>query len=215
MFALYFSPGSCALGPHIVLAESGAPYELRRVDFAQNQQQSPAFREVNPKGRVPALVTPEGWVLTEAAAIMAYLARTHPEKGLLPTSAREEAQVLEWLSWLSSGVHATTVACIWRATRFSDDPLAHDSIRAKGRAALRADFGLVEEKLNGRSFAVGEQYSIADSYLVVFYRWGHRLGLEMSKEYPAWAAVMSRVAERPAVQRALSEEGITLTDAPS
>lgn len=215
MYALYYATGSCSLGPHIILAELGVEYELRRVDFASGEQRAPAFRAINPKGRVPALVLPSGPVLTETGAIMLYLARLHPHARLLPDNLLDEARACEWLSWLASGVHATSVAAIWRPERFSDDELARDSIRARGRRSVREDFSLIEKQLNGRDFAAGPRYSVADAYLAVIYRWGSRLGFDMRAEYPAWSRLMEVVNARPGVQQALSEQGITLYDLPS
>jgi glutathione S-transferase len=101
---LYYAPGACSLAPHIALEEVGARYELSRVDLAANQQNSPEYLRVNPKARVPALIDGD-WVLTEAPAILRYIAARHPAAGLWPWDPREEARCAEWLNWLSSTIH--------------------------------------------------------------------------------------------------------------
>src|SRR5579863_9531314 len=101
MMKLYYSPGACSLAPHIVLEEVGDRFELSRVDIASGQQNSPEYLSVNPKARVPALADGD-WVLTEAPAILRYIAARHPASGLWPWESREEAHCAEWLNWLSS-----------------------------------------------------------------------------------------------------------------
>ena len=101
MHTLYWSPGASSIGPHIVLEEIGEPYATIKVgiDPAGTSETlvDPAYLEVNPKGRVPAM-TVNGGVLTEAPAIMAYLAAAHPECRLLPTDPLAQARVLEWMN---------------------------------------------------------------------------------------------------------------------
>src|ERR1700760_67779 len=101
MLKLYYTPGTCSLAPHIALEETGERYELARVDLAANQQNSPDFLRLNPKARVPVL-TDGDWVLTEAPAILRYIAARYPSAGLWPWDPREEARCTEWLGWVSS-----------------------------------------------------------------------------------------------------------------
>ncbi|MFM9981822.1 MAG: glutathione S-transferase N-terminal domain-containing protein, partial [Burkholderiales bacterium] len=77
MLKLFYSPGACSLASHIALEEAGAPYELMRLNFKADDQRKPEYLKVNPKGRVPALVTDRG-TLTESPAILAYIAQTFP-----------------------------------------------------------------------------------------------------------------------------------------
>ena len=102
---LYYAPGACSLAPPIALEEVGAPFELSRIDLAANQQNSPEYLRINPKGRVPALVDGD-WVLTEAPAILRYIAARHPAAALWPWDPREEARCAEWLNWLASTMQA-------------------------------------------------------------------------------------------------------------
>jgi len=119
---LYYAPGACSLAPHIALEEVGSRYELSRVDLGANQQNSPEYLRINPKARVPALIDGD-WVLTEAPAILRYIAARHPAAGLWPWDPREEARCAEWLSWLSSTIHVAFVH-VRRAARYAADPRA-------------------------------------------------------------------------------------------
>ena len=218
-YTLYYSPGACSLAPHIVLEEIGAPFGLELV-AARGEREGPgtateAWRAVNPKGRVPALTPVTGSaggakeLLTEAPAIMVYLAAAHPEAGLLPPDPAGLARCVEWLNWLSGSVHAMSCGQIWRAHRFSDDEAGLEAIRGKGLANLAEQYAYVERLLgDGREWAVGDNYGIADAYLLVFFHWGGRIGLDMRSRYPAWARLMDKVLARPAVRRALATEGV-------
>jgi len=104
MYKLYYAPGTCALASHIALEEAGADYSATRLDFKANQQQSPDYLGINPKGRVPALVTDRG-ILTENPAILAYVAQSAPDKKLMPEDAFAFAQAQSFNSYLCSTVH--------------------------------------------------------------------------------------------------------------
>lgn len=216
MYTFYYSPGACSLGPHIVLEEVGAAYD-RTIVKAGEATRTDAWRAINPKGRVPALagvpgtIGGQGDLLTEANAIMIYLARLHPEAGLIPTEPAGEARMIEWLNYLSSGVHASIYASIRRTDRFVDDPALYPPIQDKGKRALRDAFAYIEGLLaDGRDWAVPGSYSLADIYLLVFYHFGRGPGFDMKTDYPAWAALVAKVMARPASQRVIAIEGLTL-----
>lgn len=217
MYHLYYSPGACSLAPHIVLEEIGEPYELELVSTAEGKTRSPEYLAVNPKGRVPVLYPVPGRigggadVLTEASAIMVYLARTHPEAGLLPADPAGEARCLEWLNWLASNVHAMSYGQIWRTARFVTDPALEPAVVRKGHENVRDQYSYIETLLaDGREWAVPGGYCVADPYLLVFYHWGLRIGLDMRIQYPAWTDLADRVLARPAVARVFAQEGIAL-----
>jgi glutathione S-transferase len=215
VYSLYYSPGACSLAPHVALEEIGEPYGLELVSVAHGGTQTPEYRAINPKGRVPALRRvpgrgggPEG-VLTEAPAILAYLARTHPEGGLWPSAAADEARCLEWLNFLSTNVHAVAYGQVWRPERFVDDGGSEPAVVAKGRQNVLDQYAYVEGLLgDGRDWAVPGAYGVVDPFLLVFYRWGNRIGLGMRSLCPAWTRHAERLVERPAVKRALEQEGI-------
>jgi glutathione S-transferase len=206
---LYYSPGSCALAPHILLEEIGRPFELSLVLTGAGQTRTPEFHRVNPKGRVPVLVTGDR-VLTEAPAILFDLALSSPEADLVPTLEDGVVRCLEWFNWLSGTVHSVAVRQVWRPEDFSHDATHRDAIVASGEEHLANAFELIEERMSHSQWAVGDRYCLVDPYLLVFYRWGNRMRIQMSAKYPSWTAHAHRLAVRPAVARALAKEEISL-----
>ena len=176
---LYYSPGACSLAPHILLEEIGAPFDLELVSTSDGATRGPGFLDLNPKGRVPVLLD-EDIVLTEVSAISTYLAARHPDPSLISADAFPRARTYEWMSWVGS-IHATSVAQIWRTERFTADEASYDGIRRQGLSSLAASYELIDDRLARSKWAAGEAYSIADPYLLVFFRWGHRLGVPMER----------------------------------
>jgi glutathione S-transferase len=207
---LYYAPGACSLAPHIALEEVGAPFELSRVDLANNQQGSTEYRRINPKGRVPALVDGD-WVLTEAPAILRYIAARHPAAGLWPWDPREEARCAEWLNWLSSTVQVAFVH-VRRAARYATDPRAVEDIASTAKKTSYNLWQMVDQKIGQGPWALGNRYSVVDSLLMAHWLWGRGpvLGFDMERECPRWTEHARRLAARPAVQRAFSSEGLAL-----
>ncbi len=205
---LYYGPGACSLGCHIALEEAGLPFELVRIDLAAEQNRTPDYLRINPLGRVPALDV-DGTVLTEAAAILTWIADRVPDRGLLPPAGSfGRAQAMEWLSLLSSTVHVA-FRPVFRPARMTDDPQAIDGIRRQGMAGMAAVLRAVDERLEGRSFVLGDRYSVCDGYLYVFHRWSWRdLVAPHRPALPNLDAWAERVQPRPAVQRALAAEGL-------
>jgi glutathione S-transferase len=220
-YRLFYSPGACSLAVHIAMEEIGVPYEkeiiLSRGEREGAMTATEQWRAINPKGRVPALLGVEGsmggspTLLTEVTAILVFLAASHPEAGLLPSAPAPLARCIEWMNWLASNVHAMSFGQIWRAQRFSDDEDAHPVIRDKGQRNLLEQYAYIDQVLgDGRRWALPEGYSAADPYLLVFFHWGQRIGLEMRRHYPAWATATDRTLSRPAVQRVLQDEGVVI-----
>jgi len=220
-YCFFYSPGACSMAPHIVLEEIGIPYERKLISSRGEREGSMTatadWKAVNPKGRVPALLGVPGSIggaanlLTEVPAILYYLAATYPEAGLLPREPAPVARCLEWMNWLSGNVHAMSYGQMWRAQRFSIDEEHLDPIRAKGRLAVVEQYAFIESLFaDGRDWAIPEGYSIVDPYLLIVFQWGQRIGLEMRKDYPAWSRSLDRTLARPAVQRVLEIEGITI-----
>ncbi|MBB3809737.1 glutathione S-transferase family protein [Pseudochelatococcus contaminans] len=216
MHRLYYSPGACSLAVHIVLEEVGVPYELELRSAANSEGTTTAeYLALNPKGRVPALTGVRGGaggapeLLTEAVAIMLFLARSHPEAGLLPDDAAGEARCLEWLSWISVDLHGIGYGQLWRPHRFVSDEALYGAVQAKGRDNIRAGYDHIEKILSdGRDWAVPGQFTVVDAYLTVFWLWGRRIGLDMDAGWPVWQRLMTKVLDRPAVRRALAQEGL-------
>jgi glutathione S-transferase len=206
-YRLFYSPGACSLAPHIVLEELGVPYEPVRVVIAEGANRTPEYLAINPRGRVPALWIPDAPaqpVLTEAMAIMVYLARRHPEAGLLPEDVDGFVRALEWMGWLGSTMHQAGVRTVFRPERFTTDPAGAPGIAAQGRDAIRTGYADIERRLAGRTHALGDRFTAVEAYLLVFYRWGNRCGLPMRTDFPEYARMMDAVRARPAVRRVVA-----------
>lgn len=206
MIRLYYAPGGCSLAVHIALEEAGAPFEATRLDFAAGEQRSAGYLAINPKGRVPALVTERG-VLTECVAILAWIAQTWPEAELAPSEDPWAfAQMQAFNAFLASSVHPA-YAHVSRPGRYADGEAAAAAMRAKAPEALAGFYEIIEGRFaDGRPWANGHAYSVSDPYLMVITGWmrGREL-LDLSR-FPAVAGHHQRALARPATQRALSRE---------
>jgi glutathione S-transferase len=206
---LYYSPGACSLAPHIVLQEIGMPFQLSLVSTADGSTRTPKYLKLNPKGRVPVLVTGDS-VLTEVPAILVHLATLHPDKQLLAGTPDGLVRAIEWCNWLSGTVHAVAIRQVWRPEYFTDVLAQHEDVVAKGKNHLADAFSHIDARLATKDWAVGENYSIVDPYLLVFFRWGNRIGFDMRSQYTAWTQHALRLLERPATARALATENISV-----
>ncbi len=212
-YRLYHSPGACSFAAHIAFEELAVPYEPVRVVIAEGQNQKPEYLAINPRGRVPALAIRDGQseqVLTELSAILIYLARTYPAAALLPQETAAFVRAVEWMSWLGSTMHTGGVRTVLRPERFVSDPAAAEAVKTQGMAAVRIGFADIEARLSGQDWALPGGYSMIDAYLLVFFRWGNRIGLPMRANYPNYTRIMDVVRARPAVQRAVAHEGIQI-----
>ncbi|GAB3542242.1 glutathione S-transferase family protein [Noviherbaspirillum agri] len=201
---LYYSPGACSLAPHILLEEAGASYDLVEVNVQQGKTLEPQFLKLNPKGRVPVLVVNDE-ILTEVPAICWYIgAGAH---GLVPGELLLQGRVFEWFNWLSGTLHAVAFGGKWRPHRFVTDPELYKNVELRADQNLEDGFHYIEERLTDREWAVGRDYSIVDPYLFVFHNWAQSIGADVRRSYPNWHAHAGRMLARPAVRRALQQEG--------
>ncbi|WP_311223374.1 MULTISPECIES: glutathione S-transferase family protein [unclassified Acidovorax] len=198
---LYFAPGTCALAVRIALEEAQAPYQLQRVDFSARQQQSAEYLAINPKGRVPVLVTEEG-VLTETPALLAYIAQRFPAARLAPTDAFGFARMQEVHSYLASTVHVAH-AHRPRAGRWADEPEAIAAMQRKVPQNMADCFALIERHYLQGTWVLGDAYSVADGYLFTVAGWLQSDSVDIA-QFPKVQAHFERMAARPAVQRALA-----------
>jgi glutathione S-transferase len=206
---LYYSPGACSLAPHIVLEEIGNPFKLQLVSTSSGATRSLDHLKINPKGRVPVLIT-SGKLLTESPAILLYLALSNPDSHLLPNDPEAIARSVEWLNWLSGTVHAVAIRQIWRAEDFTSDETQTSKVVENGKRNLETAFAYIEARMADRKWALEYGYSIVDPYLLVIYRWGNRIGFDMQKTYPLWTTHTLQMLERNAVKRALLTENISV-----
>jgi len=204
MIKLFYAPHTCALASHIALEEAGAAYTTVRVDFASNGQRQPEYLAVNPKGRVPALVTDSG-TLTETPAILAFIAQSFPKAGLAPfDDPFAFAQVQAFNSYLCSTVHVAH-AHRMRGNRWADDPAAIAEMKRKVPQSVGAAYDLIEHGMLKGPWVMGDTYSICDPYLFTVSEWLEGDGVDLSR-LPKVIAHRNRMSERPAVRKAIAEE---------
>jgi len=208
MLKLFYAPNACSLASHIALAETGAAFEAVRVDTKAGEQRQPAYLAINPKGRVPALVTPRG-TLTESVVILGWVAQTFPDAQLKPDGDFYTFSEMQSFNlYLASTIHVT-FAHLFRATRWADSQSAVAEIQAKVPSSLKEQWKLIEDRFaDGRPFVCGEQYTVADPYLYVFARWLEREGAGGSAAMPLTRAHRTRMQERAAVKKVLAAEGL-------
>ncbi|APG90337.1 glutathione S-transferase family protein [Sinorhizobium americanum] len=201
MLKLFYTPATCSLASHIALEEAGASYEAHRVDFSKAEQTKPEYLAVNPKGRVPALVTDRG-TLTETPAILTYIAQTFPGARLAPNDDPFEfARLQSFLSYLCSTVHVAH-AHARRGARWADDPAAHEAMKAKVSKNMADCFALIEGTMFAGPFTMGDTYTIADPYLFTIASWLEGDGVDPA-QFPKILDHRNRMAERRAVAKVL------------
>lgn len=199
-YELYWYPGTCARVPFVALEEIGEPFDVRVVDLVAERDN---YRAVNSKGRVPALVSDAGTV-TENPVVLSFLARRHPEAGLLPVGdALVEREVLETMAWFASSFHPKITRL--RFPMFScNEPNAYQSIKDIAGSQLEEGFELVEERLEGRQWMFDE-WSIVDVYLLWLWFRSTGSGMDGSR-FPRCAEHARRCEARPTVAKVLDRE---------
>ena len=199
---LYLATGTCAMAVHIALTEARAHHQVKRLDLAAGEQRSAAYLAINPKGRVPALVTERG-VLTETPALLIYVAQRFPDAKLAPLDDPFLlARMQEVNSFLASTVHVSH-AHGRRGSRWADDQQAIAAMQQKVASNMRDGFAQIEQHYLEGPWVLGEQFSVADIYLFVVAGWLKSDGVEIS-EFPKVADHYQRMLSRPAVAKALA-----------
>ena len=184
MLTLYYSPGASSMAAHIALHEVGTSFEAKPVSFAKKEHQAPAFRAINPEGKVPTLLI-DGRRLTEVADILFYLAKRFPEAGLLPEDIEAQAQAVSWMSFIASTIHPA---------------------RRQGVEHARSVWLLADKRLGQNEWAVGGRYSIADIHLFRLY-WRFRGALEPKPgDFSNVEAHYERMMARPAIKKTIEVE---------
>lgn len=199
---LYYAPGACSLAPHIVVREAALPVDLEKVDLAEKRTEGgDDFRAINRKGYVPTLKLDDGSVLTENAAILQYLGDRAAENADLipPAGTGERYRAVEWLTFVSTELHKSfSVFFI---------PGYPEEARNLTRAKLAERFRFLDEHLADKPYLLGERFGVADAYLFTVLNWTKRLAIDL-QPFPNLRAYQERIAERPAVQTSLREEGL-------
>ncbi len=204
MLTLYYAPHTCALASHIALEEAGATYDSVRLSFKSEDQRKPDYLKINPKGRVPALVTDRG-VITETPALLIYIAQTFPAARLAPLDDPYAlAKVQAFNSYLCSTVHVAH-AHRMRGSRWADEPEAHLAMQRKVPQAVGDGVALIEREMFEGPWVMGEDYTVCDAYLFTLSQWLAGDGVDINAT-PKIADHFRRVGERPAVRKAVEEE---------
>lgn len=198
---LYFFPGACSLAPHIALREAGLKFDTEKVDLKAKKTASGAdYLAVNPKGYVPALTLDNGQTLTEAGAIVQYIADQKPDAKLAPAHGTPERYKLqEWLNFISTEIHKGTTPLF--------NPATPDAYKAMATETLGKRYDYLSKHLEKNQFLLGQQFTVADGYLFTVLNWGKFVGIDIGK-WPVLKAFQDRVAARPKVQDALKAEGL-------
>ena len=204
MLTLFYALNTCALASHIALEESGAAYEAKRLNFADGDQRKPEYLKINPKSRVPALVTDQG-ILTETPAILVYIAQSFPKANLAPLNDPFRlGQIQAFNSYLCSTVHVAH-AHRMRGYRWSDDESARETMKKKVPQNVGECFDLIEREYFQGPWVMGADYTIADPYLFTIARWLEADGVD-PKRFPKVLDHRNRMTERPAVKKVLARE---------
>jgi glutathione S-transferase len=202
---LYFSPGAVSMATHIAFEEAGLPYQLEPILIREGQQRSERYLKIHPLGRLPAVEIAPGVILTETPALLSYLAEQVPALELLPRESLLRARANEWMSLLASGVHPTFITH-FRPARYTSDEAAMAALKVDGKQRFHAMLEHIEARLPEQGHVLGERYSLVDAYVSVFYLWARRIELP-AEQLPRYTRLVGQVLARPAVRRALEQEG--------
>lgn len=204
---LFYSPGACSVGIHVVLEEIGRPYELAPVALKDGAQYKPEFMAINPKSKVPALQRDDGSILTEWPVIAAYLAKTNPEAKLIPADTDGEIRCLEAMDYVCGTIHPQGFTRQFRAANFTPREEDQPKVVEQGKQLAAKYFDTLEKGwTHGGPWMLPTGYSVADAALFFVEYWAtRRSGMTLP---PHLDAHLKAMLARPAVQRTLSQEGL-------
>ena len=203
---LYYAPGACSIGIHVLLEEIGKPYQLEQVDLRGGAQFKPPFTGLNPKAKVPTLERDDGSILTEFPVIAYWLGRHNPQASLLPKDDETATRAMEAMEYVVGTMHGQGFARMFRSERFAPSPSDQEAVKAAGREIVEKGFQVVDQALAGKNYLGGDSMSVADAALFYVEFWGaKRLGMKLPANC---AAHFERMSARPAVQRTMSQEGL-------
>jgi glutathione S-transferase len=202
---LYWGKHSCAIGIHILLEEVGATFDLEELDVQGGETEKEPFKAINPKGKVPVLVRDDGSRLTEYGAIATWLALTYPAHHLIPEDVEDRVRALEIMDYAVGTLHGQAFGRVFLPAKFEPKDLLHkaglgqSSTKAEGLAMVREGLAILDRQMEGRPYAGGQAFSIADTALFYCERWAPQVEVALP---PNLAAHYDRMRERPSVRRA-------------
>ena len=204
MIKLFYAPHTCALASHIALEEVGADYELARIDIDAKDHHKPEYLAINPKGRVPTMVTERG-ILTETPAILVFIAQSFPQAGLAPVEDPFAfARIQEFNSYLCATAHVAH-AHRMRGARWVDDAAAIAAMQREVPQRVSECFGLIERNMLRGPWVMGDSYTICDAYLFTLAQWLEADGVDLAG-LPRVSEHRHMVSQRPATKRAIAAE---------
>ncbi|KAJ4352484.1 uncharacterized protein N0V89_007832 [Didymosphaeria variabile] len=210
---LYALAGACSVAPHILLHEASLPFDktiYNKEDLMKLGGYPDELKKLNPKAKVPVLRV-DNEVITENPAIFTYISQLAPQKHLLGKTPLETVRAYEWLNYLSGTVHGQAYGMFYRPGRWVDvqDGSLDKHVAARAKQMIQEVYTYIDEKLEGKTWAVGDDFTAVDAYLYIFYRWGAGpAGLDMEKSYPNYAKIAKKVAERESTKEVLKAEGL-------
>ncbi len=201
---LFYAPGVCSIGIHVLLEEIGKPYQLELVNLREGAQFKPPFTSVSPKGKVPALERDDGSVLTEFPVIARWLGR---QANLLPKDDEADTRATEAMEYAVGTMHGQGFARLFRTERFAPSPSDHEAVKAAGREVVgKKGFAVLDKALAGKSYIAGSEFSPADTALFYCEFWAaKRLNMKLPVHV---SAHFDRMMARPSVQRVMQQEGL-------
>lgn len=201
---LFYFPGACSIGIHVLMEEIGKPYEKHMLHLREGAQNKPEYAAVNPKMKVPALVRDDGHVITEFPAIAYYLGNAFPSANMFPGDLDGQVRIMETMEYIAATVHMQGFTRVFRPSNFTDDPAKEDTVKAQGLAIAERGLELLDMKL-GENVYVNGAFSVADAALFFVEFWyASRIGKTLPKGLARhWHAMNARAS----VQRVLKDEG--------
>ena len=201
---LYYAPGACSIGIHVVLEEIGKPYDLQKLDLKGGEQFRPPFSELNPKSKVPTLQRDDGSVLTEFPVIAHWLAEQNPEKNLLPADKEAALRAAAAMDYTVATIHMQGFGRLFRPSNFAPSEADAEAVKARGKELIDKGYANLANTLGSQDY-IGGTYSVADAAMFYVEFWGAK---RMNIPLPGpLQAHFDRMVARPAVQRVLEQEG--------
>lgn len=202
MYKLYWAPDTGAMAPQIILEEAAADYELVVLDYDAHEETHPDYLALNPRGQIPALILPDGTVLSESAAMVLHIADAHPEANLLPPPGSvDRARVYRWLFYAVANLYESSLR-FYYSDRFAADATAAELIKQTARLDIDKYWALLEKDMQENEsngpYLLGAQYSVIDPYLLMLIGW-HEHPEILLERCPKLAGLFNAVRQRPAV----------------
>jgi glutathione S-transferase len=207
MIRFYYSPGACSLASHIALEENYVQYEGIEVSISKKQNREPDYLKINPRGTVPALVV-NGQFLEENPAILTYISRRFKDSRMLPEDPFEEARCVALLTWFSNTAHVARRR-FKQPQKFCTSPAEEAGVKADGGRQFWAALREIDSALTDREWLLGNRYTVADPYALVFYRWGVVDGHPM-QDLQSYGRLARQLLDRDKVRDVLSREKDTV-----